>query len=234
MRQVILDTETTGLSFEQGHRIIEIGAIELINRRPTRQHFHYYLHPDREIDVGAQKIHGITLAFLKDKPRFVEIVEAFIDFIRDSELIIHNATFDVGFLDYELKLLGKKWGKVTDYARVTDTLTMARQQHPGQKNSLDALRKRYQVNNRDRTLHGALLDAQILADVYLAMTGGQTDLSLHSEKVITTASEDVTPVAPIALPMIAATAEEEAAHQAILQLLEKKSQKSVWLHETTE
>ena len=180
MRQIILDTETTGLEPKQGHRIIEIGCIELINRRKTERNFHQYLNPERDIEDGAFNIHGLSNEFLSDKSRFADIAQEFIDFIRDGELIIHNAPFDVGFINAELKLLGKKWGKIEDYCIVFDTLVLAREKHPGQKNNLDALCKRYEVDNSQRDLHGALLDAQILLDVYLKMTGGQTDLTFHS------------------------------------------------------
>ena len=180
MRKIILDTETTGLESRQGHRIIEIGCIELINRRKTERNFHQYLNPERDIEDGAFNIHGLSNEFLSDKSRFADIAQEFIDFIRDGELIIHNAPFDVGFINAELKLLGKKWGKIEDYCTVFDTLVLAREKHPGQKNNLDALCKRYEVDNSQRDLHGALLDAQILLDVYLKMTGGQTDLTFHS------------------------------------------------------
>ena len=180
MRQIILDTETTGLEPKQGHRIIEIGCIELINRRKTERNFHQYLNPERDIEDGAFNIHGLSNEFLSDKSRFADIAQEFIDFIRDGELIIHNAPFDIGFINAELKLLGKKWGKIEDYCIVFDTLVLAREKHPGQKNNLDTLCKLYEVDNSQRDLHGALLDAQILLDVYLKMTGGQTDLTFHS------------------------------------------------------
>lgn len=180
-RQVVLDTETTGLEPSQGHRIIEIGCVELVGRRLTRRHFHQYLQPDREIDEGALAVHGISNEFLADKPRFADVADQFLDFIRGAELVIHNAPFDVGFLDRELTLLGDGRGCVTDYATVLDSLELARRMHPGQRNSLDALCKRYQIDNSGRELHGALLDARILADVYLAMTGGQVSLSLGGE-----------------------------------------------------
>lgn len=180
-RQVVLDTETTGLEPSQGHRIIEIGCVELVGRRITRRSFHHYLQPDREIDEGALAVHGISNEFLADKPRFADVVDEFLEFIRGAELVIHNAPFDVGFLDHELKLLDAARGQVTDYSSILDTLDLARRMHPGQRNSLDALCKRYQIDNSGRELHGALLDARILADVYLAMTGGQTTLSLGGE-----------------------------------------------------
>ncbi len=180
MRQIVLDTETTGLVPAEGHRIIEIGCVELIERRPTRRHFHQYLQPDREIDAGAIEVHGISNEFLADKPRFADVAGDFLDFIRGAELVIHNAPFDVGFIDHELGLLGPQWGRVDEHCTVLDTLLMARRMYPGQRNSLDALCKRLEVDSSRRTLHGALLDAEILADVYLLMTGGQTALSLDA------------------------------------------------------
>jgi len=180
MRQIVLDTETTGLEPAEGHRIIEIGCVELVDRRLTRNNFHQYLQPDREIDQGAVEVHGITNEFLRDKPRFADIAEDFVSYIRGAELIIHNAPFDVGFLNHELIQRLKDAEPIADLCLVTDTLTMARSLHPGQRNSLDALCKRYDVDNSQRDLHGALLDAEILADVYLAMTGGQTSLSLEA------------------------------------------------------
>ncbi|HIP53162.1 MAG TPA: DNA polymerase III subunit epsilon [Chromatiales bacterium] len=179
MRQIVLDTETTGLEPAQGHRIIEIGCVELVNRRLSGHNFHQYLQPDRDIDAGAVEVHGITQEFLADKPHFVDVMDDFIDYIRGAELIIHNAPFDVGFLNHEFRLArGGDGMRVEALCQVTDTLAMARRMHPGQRNSLDALCKRYEIDNSHRNLHGALLDAEILADVYLSMTGGQTALSL--------------------------------------------------------
>jgi len=175
LRQIVLDTETTGLEPSQGHRVIEIGGVELDSRRPTGRHFHKYLNPDREIDDGAYEVHGISLEFLADKPRFGDILEELLAFIDGAELIIHNAPFDVAFLDHELERVGHPQ-RVADLCHVIDSLALARRRHPGQKNSLDALCRRYEVDNSARTLHGALLDAEILADVYLAMTGGQVQL----------------------------------------------------------
>ena len=177
MRQVILDTETTGLEPGAGHRVIEIGCVELIDRRPSGRHFHQYLNPERDIEDGALEVHGITLEFLQDKPVFADVVDEFLEFVGEAELIIHNAPFDVGFLDAELAGLGRP-DRLADHAQVLDTLELARELHPGQRNSLDALCKRYEVDASSRSLHGALLDAQLLADVYLAMTGGQSDLGL--------------------------------------------------------
>jgi DNA polymerase III subunit epsilon len=175
-RIVVLDTETTGLNPQEGHRIIEIGCVELVNRRLTGNRFHVYINPDRAIDQGAIEVHGITNQFLEDKPRFADILDDFIAFIKDAELVIHNAPFDVGFINYEFSRLADKAGIVDDYSTVFDTLSFARKKHPGQRNSLDALCKRYAIDNSHRELHGALLDAEILADVFLLMTGGQSSL----------------------------------------------------------
>ena len=183
VRRIVLDTETTGLEPEQGHRIIEIGCVELVDRRYTHNNFHYYLNPDREIDAGAIEVHGITNEFLRDKPRFEEIHEQLFEYLSGAELVIHNAAFDVSFLEHEFRLLGRDDLKINDFCEVVDSLQMARRLHPGQKNNLDALCKRYYIDNSQRTLHGALLDAEILADVYLAMTGGQTSLSLNFDHV---------------------------------------------------
>lgn len=176
MRQIVLDTETTGLETSLGHRIIEIGCVELVNRRLTGNHYHQYINPEREVDSGAFEVHGISNQFLADKPVFASIVDEFMAFIDGAELVIHNAPFDVGFINHELRLNGGRFSKVETYCGVVDTLAMARQKHPGQRVTLDALCKRYAVDNSARTLHGALLDAEILADVYLLMTGGQTHL----------------------------------------------------------
>jgi len=176
MRQIVLDTETTGLYPAQGHRIIEIGAVELINRRHTRNTFHRYINPEREIEFAAQEVHGITSEFLQDKPLFKEIADEFIAFVDGAELIIHNAPFDIGFIDHELKLMSANISSISDQCSVVDTLLLARKKHPGLKNNLDALCRRYNVDNSRRELHGALLDAHLLAEVYLAMTGGQGSL----------------------------------------------------------
>lgn len=182
MRQIVLDTETTGLDPLQGHRVIEIGCVEIENRRLTGRHYHCYLNPDREIDDGAVQVHGITSQFLADKPRFKQVAREFLDFVRGAELVIHNAPFDLGFLNHELQLIGQTQDTLDAQCSVVDTLVMARKKHPGQRNSLDALCKRYEVDNSQRDLHGALLDAEILADVYLLMTGGQTILQLHNDE----------------------------------------------------
>lgn len=177
MRQIVLDTETTGLSWEKGNRVVEIGCVELLERRPTGRRFHRYLRPDCAFEPGAQEVTGLTLEFLADKPRFTDVVEEFLDFVRGAELVIHNAAFDVGFLDHELSLAGAEHGRLCDHARVLDTLALARERFPGQRNSLDALCKRLGVDNSHRELHGALLDAQLLTEVYLAMSAGQGDLT---------------------------------------------------------
>lgn len=181
-RQIVLDTETTGLETSQGHRIIEIGCVELIGRKHTRRHYHQYINPEREVDEGALQVHGITDEFLSDKPVFKSIVDDFIEFVDGAELIIHNAMFDVGFIDHELSLLGHKLKSIAEICNIVDSLALARKKHPGQKNNLDALCKRYDVDNSNRELHGALLDSEILADVYLRMTGGQTALLLDAQQ----------------------------------------------------
>ena len=233
MRQIILDTETTGLEPKQGHRIIEIGCIELINRRKTERNFHQYLNPERDIEDGAFNIHGLSNEFLSDKSRFADIAQEFIDFIRDGELIIHNAPFDVGFINAELKLLGKKWGKIEDYCIVFDTLVLAREKHPGQKNNLDALCKRYEVDNSQRDLHGALLDAQILLDVYLKMTGGQTDLTFHSVATshgVKGKSEQYINNKHKKMVVIEPTENELAEHRMLLESIKDKNKgKCIWI-----
>ena len=181
MRQVVLDTETTGLEIEEGHRILEVGCVEIVSRKLTRRHYHQYINPERDIDDGALEVHGITREFLKDKPAFGGIWESFLEFVDGSELIIHNAAFDIAFINHEMKMLSSGLGVLTDYCTVVDSLELARNKHPGQKNSLDALCKRYSVDNSQRELHGALLDAEILADVYLLLTGGQVTLSLGDD-----------------------------------------------------
>ncbi len=175
MRQIVLDTETTGLEPDEGHRVIEIGAVEMVDRKKTGRHFHEYMKPDREVDAAAMEVHGISNTFLADKPEFSAVADAFLEFVDGAELIIHNAAFDISFIDYEFGLI-KQNGALTQRCQVTDSLALARHLHPGQKNSLDALCRRYEVDNSARELHGALLDAEILADVYLLMTGGQTSL----------------------------------------------------------
>ncbi|MFP5506664.1 MAG: DNA polymerase III subunit epsilon [Gammaproteobacteria bacterium] len=227
MRQIVLDTETTGLEPSEGHRIIEIGCVELDNRRFTGRTFHQYLQPDRPIDDGAVEVHGITNAFLADKPRFGDVVQDFLDFVRGAELVIHNAPFDVGFLNHELRLLGAGYSLLDGYCSVLDTLALARRLHPGQKNSLDALCKRYAVDNSRRELHGALLDAEILADVYLAMTGGQVSLSLDGAQADSGPQAD-TGIRRLAadrprLRVLHADTAESAAHAARLASLDAAS-----------
>ncbi len=217
MRQIVLDTETTGLEPHLGHKIIEIGCVELRDRRISGHDYHQYLQPDREIDQGAIEVHGITNEFLEDKPRFADITPDFINYVKGAELVIHNAPFDVGFINHELKLLGPEWGRIEDHCSIVDTLVMAREMHPGQRNSLDALCKRYEVDNSARELHGALLDARILADVYLAMTGGQTSLVLGAGNDSEVA-EETTGLGRVsadrpALKVITASMEEMEAHQ---------------------
>ena len=225
MRQVVLDTETTGLDPRQGHRIIEIGALELMDRQPTGRQFHSYINPEREIDQGAMEVHGISEEFLRDKPVFSEISEDFMAFAEGAELVIHNAPFDIGFIDNELSLTGHKHASITAVASVLDTLELAKDLHPGQRNNLDALCKRYDVDNSSRTLHGALLDAEILADVYLAMTGGQVDLglSLESTNNLDEDDEDIGQPEHPELLVLKASDEELAAHQARVQDIEKQS-----------
>lgn len=233
MRQIVLDTETTGLEPGEGHRIIEIGCLEISNRRVTSKTFHHYLNPEREVDEGAAEVHGITRDDLKEKPLFQEVAATFVEFIRGAELIIHNAPFDVGFLNAELARLGAPWGDVEDYCTVFDTLTLARELHPGQRNSLDALCRRYEVDNNHRTLHGALLDAELLAEVYLAMTGGQAALELLAEDQLESSS--VVPAATAAavgnLTVVQPHADERAAHEALLDRVERESDGAcLWRH----
>jgi DNA polymerase III subunit epsilon len=232
MRQVVLDTETTGLEVEQQHRVIEIGCVELFNRRHTGRFFHRYLNPERDIDEGAQQVHGLTRERLVDEPTFSQVHVEFVEFIRGAELIIHNAPFDVAFLNAELKRLASEH-HIAALCRVLDSLTLARQMHPGQRNSLDALCKRYSVDNSQRDYHGALLDARILADVYLAMTGGQTAMSLNAEVENVRADAEIANAGRRAirhnLVVIAATEEEIAAHEHVLAVLDKNSYgKTVW------
>ena len=230
MRQIVLDTETTGIGPELGHRVIEIGCVELINRKLTGKTYHTYLNPEREVDEGAFRVHGISTAFLKDKPLFKEVVDDFIHFIQDAELIIHNAPFDVGFLNSELK--HAKWPKRLDHhATVLDTLVLARNKHPGQRNSLDALCKRYDVNNSNRQLHGALLDAEILAWVYLAMTGGQAQLFVD-EEVVTSEQAIASPAKLTSVSSVLIASEAEmTAHHDFVQFLVKKSGVNLWSFE---
>jgi DNA polymerase-3 subunit epsilon len=231
MRQVVLDTETTGLEVRQGHRLIEIACVEMIERRPTGRHWQTYLNPERAIDEGARQVTGIEDEFLLDKPRFAEVVDEFLAFIDGAELIIHNASFDVGFLDAELARAGAHYGRIADRCSVLDTLAMARERYPGQRNSLDALCKRLDVDNSARDLHGGLIDAQLLAEVYLAMTSGQVALDLGFEG--RGGEQAVVEVAPIVLsrrPRVLRASEAElAAHERRLAALDKSSGgESVW------
>jgi DNA polymerase-3 subunit epsilon len=236
MRQIVLDTETTGLETSAGHRVIEIGAVELIDRRLSGNHFHYYLNPQRDIEEGALEVHGITSEFLQDKPLFADVADEFVRFVRGTELIIHNAAFDLGFLNKELSLLGDHSVPMSDFTTVLDTLELARDLHPGQRNNLDALCKRYEIDNSSRTLHGALLDAEILADVYLSMTGGQTDLGLSFKASGSQAqmnelidSSDRPP-----FRVLAPSTEELALHQARLATISEKSGQCLWLEMESE
>ncbi|MGD8176611.1 DNA polymerase III subunit epsilon [Marinimicrobium sp. ARAG 43.8] len=234
MRQIVLDTETTGLEASQGHKIIEIGCVELVNRKLTGRHYHQYINPDREVDAGAIEVHGITNEMLADKPLFAQIAREFLDFIEGAELVIHNAPFDIGFIDHELRAWDAGYGSVTKRCGVVDSLVLARGKHPGQKNNLDALCKRYGVDNTQRELHGALLDAEILADVYLLMTGGQTALSLGGQGSSSegggTSGVEKRPLARgrAPLPVIAASDDELAAHRARLDAIEKTAGQIVW------
>lgn len=222
MRQIILDTETTGLDPALGHRIIEIAAVEMVNRRFTERHYHQYIHPEREIDAGAMEVHGITLEFLADKPRFSEIAKDFLAFVAGAELIIHNAPFDVAFLNHELALLQME--PVTAHCgTITDTLKMAKGLHPGKRNSLDALCERYQVDNSARTMHGALLDARLLAEVYLAMTRGQDSLLMDLGDTPAQAAESAATIEGIELIVLRPTEEELAVHAKQLDDIDKAS-----------
>jgi len=232
MRQIILDTETTGLEPTQGHKIIEIGCVEMINRRLTGKHFHVYINPQREIDDGAMEVHGISNEFLQDKPLFKDIAKEFLEYVKDAELIIHNAPFDIGFLNSELKYLNEDFGLMADYCSVLDTLVLARQMHPGQKNSLDALCKRYFIDNSHRELHGALLDSEILAEVYLGMTGGQSDLTLtHKQDYLTTGRDNGgirrLPENRQPFKVISVNESELAAHQEYLKTISKECGRAI-------
>ncbi len=237
MRQIFLDTETTGLEHKLGHRVIEIGCVEMINRRLTNRHFHRYLNPDRDIDAGALAVHGISLEFLQDKPRFPEIADEFLDFVRGAELIIHNAPFDVGFLNAELALLDMAPIETVCHG-IIDSLRLAKELHPGKKNNLNVLCDRYGIDNSKRTLHGALLDSEILAEVYVAMTRGQESLIMEVEQEESNPQESAQPTLPSAIrggiqrpPLILrATDEELAEHGQLLSSIQKESKgKCLWL-----
>jgi len=232
MRQIVLDTETTGIEPKEGHNIIEIGCVEMVKRKLTGNNYHQYVKPDREVEAEAISVHGITNEYLQDKPRFREVMLEFIEFIRGAELIIHNAPFDVGFINAEFQRNGIR-ERVEDICTITDTLAMARQKHPGQKNNLDALCRRYGIDNSHRELHGALLDSEILADVYLMMTGGQTALMLDSQGDDSgEGGADAGEIRRVAsgfnLKVLAADADEQDAHKAFIAMLDKKSGGSIW------
>ena len=234
MRQVVLDSETTGIDPKKGHRIIEIGCVELIDRRLTGTHYHTYINPEREVDIGAYKIHGISNEFLKDKPVFKEIASEFLSFIKGAQLIIHNAPFDVGFINHEFNLLkNHHFSDLERYCEVIDTLVMARNKHPGQKNNLDALCKRYDVDNSNRELHGALLDSEILALVYLAMTGGQVNLfdqeQPNNEDSNRPMSQDTVKLErKHSFKVIRSTDDEIKSHQQFVEMLIQKSGVNLW------
>ncbi|AHI27817.1 DNA polymerase III subunit epsilon [Marinobacter similis] len=229
MRQIVLDTETTGIDPNDGHRIIEIGCVELVERQLTGRNYHVYINPEREVEAEAITVHGITNEFLEDKPKFAEVASDFFEFIRGAELVIHNAAFDVGFMDAEFARL-KPVRKTADHCGIVDSLAIARKKHPGQKNNLDALCKRYGVDNSNRDLHGALLDAEILADVYLLLTGGQTALSLDAgaEEGSSGTSIRRLPAERPALNVIRASEDEQGAHEEFMAMLEKQAGETVW------
>lgn len=232
MRQIVLDTETTGLDPAQGHRIIEIGAVELIGRKPTGSTFHTYINPMRMVEQGAIEVHGITNEFLQDKPVFAEIADDFLKFIDGAELVIHNAAFDVGFMDHEFALLNKGIGRTTDYCRILDTLSLARERRPGQKNNLDALCRAFGIDNSNRTFHGALLDAELLADVYLMMTGGQTKLELATQTKAQQQAQGTAGWTPVTnkpdLKVIQATESEVQAHEERLKVIADAGVSPLW------
>ncbi len=226
MRQIVLDTETTGLSTAQGHRIIEIGCLEMVNRRLTGREFHRFLNPERDIDEGAERVHGISRADLEGQPLFADIADDFLEFLHDSELVIHNAEFDVGFIEYELQRMKHPKPAIADHAMVLDTLALARKLHPGQRNSLDALCKRYAVDASKRDVHGALIDSELLAKVYLAMTGGQTAMSLDADaddlaRVFEESANQIRDD-DLNLVVVKASDEEMAAHEALLDTMQEK------------
>ena len=230
MRHIILDTETTGLEWKKGNRVVEIGCVELVERRPTGRTFHKYLNPDREFEAGAQEVTGLTLEFLADKPRFAEVADEFLAFVDGAELVIHNAAFDMGFLEYELSRLGEGYGRLRDRVTVVDSLDLARKRFPGQRNSLDALCKRLGVDNSHRQLHGALLDAQILADVYIALTSGQEEIGFGEAEAASARPAAVVSFAPVAgeRPRIVSLEAEREAHLRRLAHLRKKAGRAVW------
>ncbi|MEQ5833887.1 DNA polymerase III subunit epsilon [Marinobacter sp. NFXS9] len=230
MRQIVLDTETTGIDPEQGHRIIEIGCVEMMERQLTGRHYHVYINPEREVEAEALAVHGISNEFLADKPLFRDVATEFFEFIKGAELVIHNAAFDVGFINHEFRQLGTGW-KVEDHCGVVDSLAMARAKHPGQKNNLDALCKRYGIDNSNRELHGALLDAEILADVFLLLSGGQTALSLDANGG--DSNESVGGIRRLSperrkTRVIRASNEESEAHDALIEVVAKAGGEALW------
>lgn len=231
MRQIVLDTETTGLEWKKDNRVVEIGCVELRERRPTGRTFHCYINPERDFETGAQEVTGLSLERLQHEPKFAQVADAFLEFVEGAELIIHNAAFDIGFLDYELSLLGTHYGRMRERVQVLDSLELARQRYPGQRNSLDALCKRLQVDNSHRQLHGALLDAQLLADVYLALTSGQSEIGF--DLAVETAEQPFamtlqSQAASNARPRVQPDAEELQAHQARIEVIAQRSGKSLW------
>ncbi|MCX7556793.1 DNA polymerase III subunit epsilon [Xanthomonadaceae bacterium JHOS43] len=231
MRQIVLDTETTGTEHVQGDRVIEIGCLELLDRRPSGRKFHCYLNPDRDSHPKALEVHGLTTEFLSDKPRFIEVVDEFLDFVRGAELIIHNASFDVGFLDAELERCGARYGALADHvAGVVDTLLLARELYPGQRSSLDVLCKRFGIDNSGRSLHGALLDAGLLLDVYIALTSGQFDLALGGDASAERSGSASSCIETVhrEVRVVRASPEEQAVHQARVEVIATLSGRSLW------
>ena len=234
-RQILLDTETTGLDPKSGHRVIEIGCVEIVNRKFTGSEFHTYLNPEREIDEEAEKIHGLSFEFLSDKPKFYEVLDEFLEYIKDSELLIHNAPFDIGFINHEIKLHSKKGPFVeTIVDKITDTLQIAREKHPGQRNSLDALAQRYEIGGYDRSYHGAILDSKILGDVYLAMTGGQSDLfqanAANQKSAVTETKSDVSSKKDAKIVLTSISEDEEKRNLDYLKnMQEETGVEPVWL-----
>ena len=234
-RQILLDTETTGLDPKSGHRVIEIGCVEIVNRKFTGSEFHTYLNPEREIDEEAEKIHGLSFEFLSDKPKFYEVLDEFLEYIKDSELLIHNAPFDIGFINHEIKLHSKKGPFVeTIVDKITDTLQIAREKHPGQRNSLDALAQRYEIGGYDRSYHGAILDSKILGDVYLAMTGGQSDLfqanAANQKSAVTETKSDVSSIKGAKIVLTSISEDEEKRNLDYLKnMQEETGVEPVWL-----
>ena len=234
-RQILLDTETTGLDPKSGHRVIEIGCVEIVNRKFTGSEFHTYLNPEREIDEEAEKIHGLSFEFLSDKPKFYEVLDEFLEYIKDSELLIHNAPFDIGFINHEIKLHSKKGPFVeTIVDKITDTLQIAREKHPGQRNSLDALAQRYEIDGYDRSYHGAILDSKILGDVYLAMTGGQSDLfqanAANQKSAVAETKSDVSSIKGAKIVLTSISEDEEKRNLDYLKnMQEETGVEPVWL-----